>query len=127
MIWDILSPVYDISETIYNKNVYIDTGKIVAEYVGAGDVVLECACGTGSISRYVAPKCKRLIATDMSKGMLIEAEKNLAQFANVSFYKADLTALRCSDNSFDKVIAGNVIHLLDDPKAALKEWYGKLK
>ncbi len=121
MIWDTFSPIYDISETLYNKDVYLGTGKIVAEYVGAGDIVLECACGTGAISRFVAPKCKRLIATDMSKGMMREAEKNLAQFSNVSFYKADLTALKCSDNSFDKVIAGNVIHLLDDPKAALKE------
>ena len=121
MVWDTFSPFYDIGETIYNKSVYLTTGKIVAEYVGAGDIVLECACGTGAISRFVAPKCKRLIATDMSKGMLREAEKNCAAFSNVSFYKADLTALRCSDNSFDKVIAGNVIHLLDDPKGALKE------
>ena len=121
MVWDTFSPIYDISETIYNKDVYLGTGKIAAEYVGAGDIVLECACGTGAISRFIAPKCKRLIATDMSKGMLREAEKNLAQFANVSFYKADITALKCSDNSFDKVIAGNVIHLLDDPKAALAE------
>ena len=121
MVWDTFSPFYDLGETLYNKDVYLTTGKIVSEYVGAGDIVLECACGTGAISRFVAPKCKRLIATDMSKGMLREAEKNCAAFSNVSFYKADITAIRCSENSFDKVIAGNVIHLLDDPKAALKE------
>lgn len=121
MVWDTFSPIYDAAETLYNKDVYLTTGKIVAEYVGAGDIVLECACGTGAISRFVAPKCKRLIATDVSKGMLREAQKNCAEFANVSFYMADLTALKCSDNCFDKVIAGNVIHLLDDPRTALKE------
>ncbi len=121
MVWDMFSSVYDLSETIYNKDVYLATGRVVAEYIGAGDIVLECACGTGAISRFVAPKCKRLIATDMSKGMLREAEKNCAEFTNTSFYTADITALKCSDNCFDKVIAGNVIHLLDDPAAAVKE------
>ena len=29
--------------------------------------------------------------------------------------------LKYKDNQFDKVIAGNVIHLLDDPEAAIKE------
>lgn len=32
-----------------------------------------------------------------------------------------MTALRFRDNSFDKVVAGNVIHLLDDPQAAVRE------
>ena len=40
MIWDTFSSVYDISETIYNKDVYLATGKVVAEYIGAGDIVL---------------------------------------------------------------------------------------
>ena len=29
--------------------------------------------------------------------------------------------LKCKDERFDKVIAGNVIHLLDEPELALKE------
>ena len=34
---------------------------------------------------------------------------------------ADITKLGYADNSFDKVVAANVIHLLDDPQAALDE------
>ena len=32
-----------------------------------------------------------------------------------------MTHLNCRDNRFDKVVAGNVIHLLEDPFAAIKE------
>lgn len=32
-----------------------------------------------------------------------------------------MTQLKCGDNRFDKVVAGNVIHLLEDPIAAIKE------
>ena len=53
--------------------------------------------------------------------MLKKAAKNCAEFDNVSFSAADITALPFMDDSFDKVVAGNVIHLLDDPLNALAE------
>ena len=40
---------------------------------------------------------------------------------NIEFKFADITNLEFEDNSFDKVIAGNVIHLLDEPEKALNE------
>ena len=38
---------------------------------------------------------------------------------NVAYAQADVTALAFPDGSFDKVVAGNVIHLLDDPLSEL--------
>ena len=49
------------------------------------------------------------------------SRKNCAAFRNVTFWPADITALRWRDESFDKVAAGNVIHLLDEPLKALSE------
>ena len=121
MFWDKLSFVYDLMETLYNRKVFIETGVKVAEYIDRKDVVLECACGTGAISVYIAPKCKKLFASDFSVGMLKKASKKCRKFHNVIFKKADITNLKCKDNRFDKVVAGNVIHLLDDPKKALDE------
>ena len=54
--------------------------------------------------------------------MLRQAQKKCEGFNNVSFKKADITSLKCRDNSFDAVVAGNVIHLLDEPYKALKEF-----
>ena len=121
MFWDKVSGSYDLFETIYNGKVYRGLGERVAEEIGQNDVVLECACGTGAISQYIAPKCRQLIATDFSKGMLRQTAKKCGKFQNVKVKRADMTNLNCRDNRFDKVVAGNVIHLLEDPSAAIKE------
>lgn len=121
MFWDKVSGLYDLFENIYNRKVYTGTGKKVAEYIDSQDEVLECACGTGAISVYIAPKCKKLIATDFSDGMLKQASKKCRKFNTVTFQKADITHLEFTDTSFDKVVAGNVIHLLPEPEKALAE------
>lgn len=121
MFWDKVSVFYDFFETVYNGKVYKGLGKRVAEEIKENDIVLECACGTGAISKYIAPKCRQLIATDYSGGMLRQAMKNCKKYDNVKIKRADMTRLKCRDNRFDKVIAGNVIHLLEEPHAAVKE------
>ena len=121
MFWDKISPLYDLFEKIYNGKVYSGTGAKVAEFIEPSDTVLECACGTGAISVSIAPKCRRLIATDFAAGMLRQAAKKCRKFGNVIFRRADITVLKCQDNRFDKVVAGNVIHLLPNPEQALHE------
>ena len=121
MFWNKIAGLYDLFENIYNKKVYTGTGKKVAEYINSEDEVLECACGTGAISIYIAEKCKSLIATDFAEGMLKQASKKCRHFNNVTFQKADITKLEFADASFDKVVAGNVIHLLPEPEKALAE------
>ncbi len=121
MFWDKVSGVYDFFETIYNGKVYRGLGKRVAEEINRNDVVLECACGTGAISRFIAPKCRLLIATDFSRGMLKQTSKKCRKYSNVIIKRADMTHLNCRDHRFDKVVAGNVIHLLEDPYKAIKE------
>ena len=83
MFWDKISPLYDIFENVYNGKVYTDTGKKVAELIDPSDEVLECACGTGAISIYIAQKCKKLIATDFAPGMLRRAAKKCRNYPNV--------------------------------------------
>ncbi len=121
MFWDKVSPLYDLFENVYNRKVYNGTGEKVAELIESDDMVLECACGTGAISIYIAAKCKSLIATDFSDGMLKQASKKCRKYHNVTFRKADITKLDFADMSFDKVVAGNVIHLLLEPEKALHE------
>lgn len=121
MFWDKVSPVYDLFENVYNRKVYNGTGAKVAEMASPSDEVLECACGTGAISRYIAPKCKKLVATDLSSGMLRQASGKCRKYGNTVFKKADITNIHCRNGRFDKVVAGNVIHLLPEPEKALHE------
>lgn len=121
MFWDKVSGVYDLFENIYNKSVYQATGESVAKYIKNTDRVLECACGTGAISIFIAPVCKKLFVSDYSVGMLKQAKKKLKNYDNIDYRRVDITDIKAKDNSFDVVVAGNVIHLLPDPQRAMNE------
>ena len=121
MFWDKAAGLYDLFENVYNGKVNKQLCLVVADMMEENDRVLECACGTGMISKYIGPRVKGLIATDFSVGMLKEANKNCMHMPNVRIRKADIMQLKCKDNAFDKVVAGNVIHLLDEPYKALDE------
>ena len=121
MFWDKVAGVYDIFVNVINRKTHKKLKKIVRNLIEPCDIVLECACGTGLLSAAIAPKCRQLTATDFSEKMLKKAEKNCRVFRNVTYAKTDITALPFADCSFDKVVAGNVIHLLDNPLTALSE------
>ena len=121
MFWNKISPVYDIFENVYNRKVYKGTGIKVAEFIDESDNVLECACGTGAITEEIAKKAQKVLATDFAEGMLKRASKKCRKYGNVSFRQEDITDIKSADNSFNKVVAGNVIHLLPEPEKALNE------
>lgn len=121
MFWNKISPVYDLFENVYNRKVYKGTGIKVAEFIDKNDSVLECACGTGAITEEIAKKAQKVMATDFAEGMLKRASKKCRKYANASFRQEDITDIKCEDESFDKAVAGNVIHLLPEPEKALNE------
>ena len=61
------------------------------------------------------------MSVNISKGMLLQAAQKCAKFDSARFRYANLMHLKCRDCRFDKVVAGNVIHLLDEPELAVKE------
>ncbi len=119
--WDKIAGVYDFFERAYNRKCYDGTGERVAQEIDSEDIVLECACGTGSISKPVAKKCKNLFATDMSVNMMKRARKNCSDCGNIIFKKSNIMSIKAKNDTFDKVVAGNVIHLLDEPYKAVDE------
>ena len=121
MFWNKISGVYDFVENIFNGKVNKEITQYVASLTDGNDDVLECACGTGMFSLPIARRCRSLIATDFAVGMLAQAQKKCRHQPNVIFKKADITSLGYADESFDRIVAANVIHLLDDPRKAMDE------
>ena len=120
MFWDKVAGIYDLYQ-ILNRKANTKAASICASYISNNDIVLECACGTGIMTRIIAPKCKKIIATDFSKEMLCKARKNLRNHKNIKFQYADVTKLKYRSGVFDVAVAANVIHLLDDPEKAMAE------
>lgn len=121
MFWDQAAWVYDIFANFINRRANRALCSVVEQLISPTDEVLECACGTGLLSGVMAKQCKRLVATDFSANMLKRAKKKYGAYDNVEFEQADILQLRFPDESFDVVVAANVIHLLDEPYRALKE------
>ena len=121
MFWDRVAGVYDLFANVINRRTHRILCGAVAERILPTDEVLECACGTGMLSRVIAPRCKTLIAEDLSENMLKKARRKCAQFKNVTFRQGNILELKYSSERFDAVVAANVIHLLDEPLRALRE------
>ena len=121
MFWDRVAGVYDLFVNVVNRRTHAALKRIVADLIRSGDRALECACGTGMLTGVIAQRCVSLTATDFSPKMLARAKKNCVAFDDITFEPADITALDYPDGSFDAVVAGNVIHLLDNPMKALGE------
>ena len=66
MFWDRIAGIYDLYQII-NRKANDRAAAICAEYIMSEDNVLECACGTGIMTRVIAPKSKTITATYVSQ------------------------------------------------------------
>lgn len=120
--WDKIAFAYDTAEKL-NNAAYVKMLDEIYELIPEGSNVLECAGGTGTISVKIADKAEKIMCTDMSFNMFRyakrKAEKN--NISNISFAESDIMNLDYKSETYDAVIAANVLHLLDEPEKAVKE------
>ena len=117
--WDFCAPLYDFAEKT-NGKAYAQMVETVRELVPENTSVLEVAAGTGAVSIAIADKVESIRCTDTSNRMLSVARKkaNRRGVSNIRFENLDIFNIEKQDHSFDVVIAGQVLHLLDEPEKA---------
>lgn len=120
--WDFCAPFYDLAEKA-NGRAYADMLKVVHEIVPQNATVIDVAAGTGAISIAVADKVSHVLCTDVSEKMLNIARRKIVRqrLENITVENQSIYELSVADNSFDVVIAGQVLHLIDEPIKATAE------
>lgn len=103
------------------------TERALAALLSPDSVVADLGCGTGNASEHIAPFVDRVIAVDGSRPMLDAAEKRLADFNNIKFVEGDITDLPLENGSIDAALCVLVIHHLESPLDALREFHRVLR
>jgi ubiquinone/menaquinone biosynthesis C-methylase UbiE len=126
--WDKSAERYAKS-AIRDEAAYQEKLKITQGYFKPDMQVLEIACGTGTTAIAHAPYVKHILAIDISSKILEIAQHkaNAENLSNISFEQSTVEEFKATDQSFDVVMGHNILHLLDNPGAAVSKVYGLLK
>ena len=118
--WDKTAPSYAKSP-IRDMDAYTYTLNRTRSYLKSSDRVLELGCGTGSTALLLAENVDHITASDLSEKMIqVGRDKASEQgITNVSFVRSDVLGNAIDDGPYDVVMAFNLIHLLEDPRAAI--------
>ena len=119
--WDRIAVKY-AADPIADMAGYEATLRRVQGLLSADQDVLEIGCGTGTTALRLAPFTRRLLATDVSTGMIAIAREKLAAqpVPQLSFAVADADAPVAGQGEYDAVLAFNLLHLVTDLDRALE-------
>ena len=83
------------------------------------DLLLEAGCGTGRMTRILAPSVREVVAMDFSfESLRVNRRKLLAAgTANVHLVQADLCRLPFADCAFDRIVSSQVLEHVPGPEA----------
>ena len=123
--WNRLAKRYDNNAKAEIPNYEKLVGRM-KPYITKGSIVLEIATGTGIIANMIAPFCQQVDATDFSDEMIRYA-KEKQHPENVVFSIQDVMVLPYPKAEYDVVIMAHALHVIPDPKIALKNIYCVLK
>lgn len=119
--WNLLSKSFD------NREKKSDTGpsKLVEntiQYLNSNDVVLDIGCATGTYSFQFARFVKELYGVDISSKMIESAKRRTLELKieNVEFIYTTIFDDKLKRESFDVILAFDVLHFFEDNQLAIK-------
>jgi len=126
--WDRAARKYAASP-ISDMESYERTLENTRRHLKSTDTVFEFGCGTGTTALKLGPAVTRLVATDIAGEMIAIAREKAAAdgVTNVEFAVATPGTAPYPDASFDAVLSFNVLHLVEDRAAALRDLHRMLK
>lgn len=117
--WNFCVFMYDFWHNLEYKS-YKRIADCISEDMKEDERILEIACGTGILTEEITKRHKRLdyVAIDYAQSMLdICHKKRIA----ATFECCDATHLSYPNDSFDKIIIANALHIMSNPPMVISE------
>jgi ubiquinone/menaquinone biosynthesis C-methylase UbiE len=126
--WNRIAHKY-AADPVKDMTGYERTLERTRDLLRSADSVVELGCGTGTTALKLAPCVSRIVGTDVSSEMIAIAREKAAAGAchNAEFAVAAAGHAPGADGSFDAALAFNLLHLIGDRPAMLREVLRLLK
>jgi 2-polyprenyl-3-methyl-5-hydroxy-6-metoxy-1,4-benzoquinol methylase len=128
--WDRVATRFDRTEKRFEP-LHIKTMEQTKRYLKSGDTVLDYGCATGTKTLELAnhPGVNRIQGIDISSNMIDIATRRAVErnIENVEFAQATIFDERYTSESFDVILAFNILHLLDNTRQAVQRMSELLK
>ena len=126
--WDNASKNYDKTEERF-EYIHSKSRENTKKFLKSSNIVLDYGCGTGTTSCEFANHVKEIHAIDISSKMIeIAKEKVISnQVKNINFEETDIFDKRFIKESFDTVLAFNMLHTVSSPQIVMQRIHELLK
>ncbi len=126
--WDRASKNYDKTEERF-EYIHSKSRENTKKYLNGSNIVLDYGCGTGTTSCEIANLVKEIRAIDISSKMIEIAKRKAvaSKVENINFSQTDIFDKRYKKESFDVILAFNMLHTVADPQVVLQKIYELLK
>lgn len=115
--WDKASKNYDKTEERFNY-IHKKSRENTKIFLKDSDTVLDYGCGTGTASCHFSSLVKDIHAIDISSEMIAISQAKAAhgKIENVNFEQADIFDGKYSKESYDVILAFNMLHTVPNPQ-----------
>lgn len=116
IFWDKRSSKFD-ERSKHFEQTYIKTIENTKPHLTSHDIVLDYACATGAIASEIAGNVKAVYAIDISSKMIDIAKRKAREhnIDNINFAQSTIFDEKYKKESFEVILAFNILHLLEDP------------
>jgi 2-polyprenyl-3-methyl-5-hydroxy-6-metoxy-1,4-benzoquinol methylase len=103
--------------------------KLSKECLDTDNYLLDFGCGSGAITNKLAKAAKAIDAIDISSGMLAFAKRQAEEHSigNINYMQTSIFDEHFKNETFDAILAFNVLHYIEDMPSLIERINGLLK
>ncbi len=126
--WDSSAGNYDKTEERF-ETIHRKSRENARRHLKGSDIVLDYGCGTGTTACELSNEVKQVQAIDISSKMieLAKEKSDAAKIKNITFAQGDIFDDGYEGESFDAILAFNMLHTVPNPQNVMQRIHELLK